>query len=489
MKIIAWVRSWLARFTRRPAVSAPAPMPPAPEPELELEPPPPPEPAPPPPALEPRKFRVRGKRVSRARDVWLTTPERKKHPSALRRPRKARAPTAEASEPEISEDGFDFSRSGVEEAGTFYFRGSLLNDLPKYFRSLRRLRGADPSTYDLISTVGMSLIPKRMVGILCDVPAYWRDPKQRPAFGAASFAEHMADTDEDNTLRLIYFKRLEVPPADIEPTNSETYEVGTYFDDENTEAQKKHRAPKWMRKHGFAVNYFVGVDDHGNAKLLKQLQIRHQHIHYRGNQSSSSNRGPHSHTNGSHTRRMKFTEAIPVKLWDYPEFLRSWYRDKDERNRQATDEEMAFFFARLFTLTASFCNANDTGVRISVKGSDGLAASFALDMKRSAYFFKDRDVVLTPEGKRARIFHVRRPHLATLKSGKTIARKMSFPGLRRFSWAGYEVHITVPGLHHKPLLQLMPDLMDYEAARAMGHKDLVRTKVFGEMLSKHLDRA
>jgi hypothetical protein len=138
---------------------------------------------------------------------------------------------------------------------------------------------------------------------------------------------------------------------------------------------------------------------------------------------------------------------------------------------------------------ATFCNANDTGVRISIEAKDGMAASFGLDMKRSAYFFKDRDPVLTPQGRKARIFHVVRPHMRRLKDGRELALKMHFRGLRRFAWGDYQVHITVPGLHHKPLTELMPDLADLEAARALNRdKGMVPTKVFGDMLHDYLAR-
>ena len=433
------------------------------------------------------RYRLHGDLEPRKKDVWLPGREPKKRerkPRDPNAPKPVRTPKpveqVDASEP-VDVD-FDMRRQGVEEAGTFYFRGALLDDLPKYFRSLRRLRGADPNVYNLCCKVGMSLIPTRMVGWMSALPPYWREAKSRPAFGAASFAEY---ADDDCMLRLVYFQRLEIPAANIEPTNGEVYSVTFYFDDENTDSQRKRRAPKWMRKHGFCIEYHVSVDDRGNVSLLKELQVKHHLIHYRsGSWAPSGSAGRAHTTNGNHTRKLRHTEHIPIKLWDYPQFLYEWHKD-----RWGNTAELARHYAENFVLMATFCNANDTGVRISIEAKDGMAASFGLDMKRSAYFFKDRDPVLTPQGRKARIFHVVRPHMRRLKDGRELALKMHFRGLRRFAWGDYQVHITVPGLHHKPLTELMPDLADLEAARALNRdKGMVPTKVFGDMLHDYLAR-
>jgi hypothetical protein len=484
-----WQRVLLI-FVPQPLPQPPSPPPPDPEPApLVAVEPPAPAPEPEPLKATKRRFRVRGHRPARVADVWAPGNKPKRERKAAEPARLPRSPRRATKTTEVAEAdgrGFNFGREDVEEAGAFYFRGALLNDLPKYFRSLRRLRGADPDVYHLCSTIGMSLLPARMIGILCDMPAYWRDPKLRPAFGAASFAEH---GKEDNLLRLVYFQRMEIPPADVEPTNGQIYQVSVYYDDDNTESQKKHRAPKWMRKHGFAAHFFVSVDDQCRVTLLKQFQIRHQMIHFRAGQHSASNRGPNSHTNGNHTRKLKFSEAIPIKLWDYPVFLHDAYRDR-HGGKAGTNEEIAHFEERMFCLIASFANANEMGVRVSITARDGLVASFALDMKRSAYFFKDRDQVLTAEGKAARIFHVVRPHTRHLKNGKSIDLRMHFRGLRKFPWAGYEVHITVPGLHHLPVLELMPDVSDLHSARLLGRDgNMTTTKVFGKELHDYLDRA
>jgi len=496
------VQRWhrlLLIFRRRPL---PAPPPPA---VVEAPPPPPLPPATP---LPPADADLRDddqvvlryddvpQKVRRKPDVWLPGRAPKKRerkprdpnvPAAPPRPRRAKQQVATAGAGAV----WDMSRAGVEEAGTFYFRGALLNDLPRYFRSLRRLRGADPNSYHLCSTIGMSLMPVRMIGFIGELPVWWHDASKRPNFGAASFADH--DLDEGNTLRLTYFQHVAIPSADVEPTSGQVYRVTCYFDDFNTEQHPtRRRAPKWLRKHGVCLCYYVSVDVASKVRVLRQLQLRYQHVSYRSGQHSPSNRP--SSSNGSRTRKMRFTHSIPMKLWDYPEFMRDWYRERfDDRNdpRTKDDEQMARHFARTFICITSFANANDTGVRVAITARDGLCASFALDMKRSAYFFKDRDVVLTAQGKRARVFHVVRPHIRHLQDGRELPLKMHFRGLRKFPWGEYQVHITVPGLHHSPLIELMPELYDYKTALGLGHdeKDLMTTKAAAKEIREYLEQS
>jgi hypothetical protein len=63
------------------------------------------------------------------------------------------------------------------------------------------------------------------------------------------------------------------------------------------------------------------------------------------------------------------------------------------------------------------------------------------------YFFQDRDITLTSNGVKQRIFHFVAPHVR--KNGTTV--KAHFRGIREFDWAGYRVLVTIPGLHHIPL--------------------------------------
>ena len=82
-------------------------------------------------------------------------------------------------------------------------------------------------------------------------------------------------------------------------------------------------------------------------------------------------------------------------------------------------------------------------LRIEVSKGN-LTAVFGLSVRRTAYFFQDRDIVLNDAGRKKRIFHMVRPHVR--KDGTPVPTQ--FRGLRKFTWAGYEVYISVPGRDH-----------------------------------------
>jgi hypothetical protein len=122
-------------------------------------------------------------------------------------------------------------------------------------------------------------------------------------------------------------------------------------------------------------------------------------------------------------------------------------------------------------LTHTFCDcvkhveyAEGSMLRVDV-AKDDMHAVFGLSPRRTSYFFQDRDIVLNDKGHRRRIFHMVRPFID--KNGK--AHPMSFRGLRDFHWAGYDVHITVPGRDHFMLSEFNVGLT-YDPARKRGDR-------------------
>jgi hypothetical protein len=109
---------------------------------------------------------------------------------------------------------------------------------------------------------------------------------------------------------------------------------------------------------------------------------------------------------------------------------------------------------RTFIEAAMMYQNASLGSMIRVEASKGgLTATFGVEIKRTAYFFKDRDVTvntLTASGRRKPIFHIVRPHLRHTKKGEIVV-PMHFSGLKDFDWAGYKVGITVPGRDHMHL--------------------------------------
>jgi hypothetical protein len=227
--------------------------------------------------------------------------------------------------------------------------------------------------------------------------------------------------------------------------------------------------------------FHIGVDKQCRMKVLKHLQTRYQTLRYRAVESHSSNKGPGSSTNGYSGKKLRFTEHIPQKLWDMPPMLEDWWRDNKKHGTKSAE----IFGCELLALVASVSHAGESGIRIEVTNKNNLTACFAVDMKRTAYFFKDRDVVLTPKGKPARIFHIVRPYTYMTKTGREVVRNFSFRGLRSFDWGPYHVHLTVPGLHHTFITSdNLPAMMDSEAAKGLGLdlKDTIYNADFGRVL-------
>lgn len=210
---------------------------------------------------------------------------------------------------------------------------------------------------------------------------------------------------------------------------------------------------------------------------LKTLQSDYKHIDYRAGTS-----------HGGKTRKERFTESIPYRCWDYPYNLRWWWKERNESAAKAgrrleTIEEWSCSTLRLI---ANLAQSAEFAVRIAIENEHQHTAVFALDWKRTSYFFKDRDMVLTPKGANARIFHIVKPHIRKTKKGET-AVHLHFRGLRRFKWGQYNVHITVPGLHHMPLIEFTPGMSYIDAIPLEEREGLIDAEYIGKQLAAHLD--
>jgi hypothetical protein len=124
--------------------------------------------------------------------------------------------------------------------------------------------------------------------------------------------------------------------------------------------------------------------------------------------------------------------------WDWClEFETDW----EERKRGFTPQ---IVLARKFCDAARMVEqASYAMCRVEVSKGD-LTATFGVDPRRMSYFFRDRDIKLTTDGATKPIFHIVRPHQRV--DGSIVP--MHFRGLKQFSWADYNVCITVPGRDH-----------------------------------------
>jgi hypothetical protein len=121
-------------------------------------------------------------------------------------------------------------------------------------------------------------------------------------------------------------------------------------------------------------------------------------------------------------------------------------------------------------------------VKVLVTNASGLVASFGVNAKRLPYFFRDRDYELTDTMARKRIFHIVKAHQRS--DGSSV--KLHFRGERRFTWAGYDVEIVIPGKHRLDLFRF--DVGMDDADRFKSNKGLIGSKIIGKWLSSPLNQ-
>ena len=446
-------------------------------------------------SIQERVARVEGaiptpKRPHRERDQWLHPihkPHKPRDPSLPPKPRKPRT-VIELDTDKDPDEGpwlhhgdkpneWDLRRES-EDSGVFYFRKDLLDRLDLYFRAIARMKKAHRDAYDLYTQMGGTMVPHAAMAAVYELPAFWHTPKNRPAFGCV----HFGDRDVNSMMQMIYFEKMSRPSPDIEQApGADVYEVTTYLDDVVHEHHgKSKRMQRWLRNCGFVFQFWIAVEPNGDMRPLKTLQTEWENITYRAGTSRYGK-----------TRKEKFGESIPHKFWAYPYNLRWWWKEADghrkpenRRRHNSTIEEWACSTLRLL---ANFAQSSELAVRVSVENELHHHAVFALDWKRTSYFFKDRDTVLTPKGKAARIFHIVKPHLRKKADGTETAVHLHFRGLRRFKWGKYGVHITVPGLHHIPMSEFTVGMEYLETIPLEERKHTYDTERIGRELGAHLD--
>jgi hypothetical protein len=478
---MAWIKSiWrlIVLFFYRPAPASPAEAAPPLEPALPVEtaPPPPliePEPAPPLPIMRPPP---EAEFLPTRRARWVKPKGERPKPSPSIAEPKPKAPAQPRPKPQRVA-----AENDPEQWGQYYFRDAILDQLDNYWIYLRRMKNGDGDSYDLLKQVGIQLVPPsatkrfdqwREGGTLTELSPWWL--KNLPAFGAVAYgfddvAKHADDAlvgdtrnerrgnrfdAEDSealrnrpglftpssyrydkkemdrpaiwwTPRFLYFTKYKRPPADVQPVEGgHVYLMTVYWD-------RADKAPSkaWKkRRGGVPQTYATWVDPRGKVHVIKsRISERVELKHW--------SKGPRG---GKGVGKICFTYS----RWMIPDRYLNW------AHRPLGYVEPEEYLRRLFIEAASLYESAALGsmVRVAV-GKNDLTAVFGVEIKRTPYFFKDRDIVLNDKGTRKRIFHIVRPHVR--KDGTAV--EMHFRGETDFTWAGYHVSITVPGRDHFPV--------------------------------------
>ena len=499
-----------------PAATAPAPSKPDIVPMLAMDIVPPPD-APP---LLPPIFVLPPHR----REKWVTPKPSAGPPSPSRtvlhkpEPKPWEPPKPKRERIQLTED--------PEQWGQYYFRDTILDQLDRYWIYLRRMKHGDADNYALLRQIGIQLVPWSATrgfdkwahdSTETELSPWWRE--HRPAFGAIAYgfdeiteiAEHtyIADSAEpldDEELsrkwrqkygdrlddafksrpnyfgiptsmkydkrkmdkptavwtpRFLYFTKWSKPPPNLEHLpGGDTYTMTVYWDRCDKNVPKRWRA---KNRGGAPQDYGVFVEHKtGRVRVLK-MKI-HERVEIKWA------KGPYG---GKCSEPTVFTNTH----WDVPDRYLSW------SHRDLSHIEPEDYLRRLFVEAASMYELAVLGsmVRIAVSKGD-LTATFGVEIKRMAHFFKDRDVKLTVKGARRPVFHIVRPHVR--KDGAEVP--MHFRGLREFEWAGYHVSVTVPGRDHYTLLDFDVGVVDQSHIRR-GQRTL-NTEQIGKRLTDDIKK-
>ena len=338
----------------------------------------------------------------------------------------------------------------VEEAGQWYFKRDILDQLDEYMTCIKRMKKTDKDGYRMYSRLGAVISSPRSL-LSPQLGARWRVEGPRPGFGAIAFLRGDNEDEHWLSMKFGYFKKLDKPPREVEPTNGTVYEVTTF----HTRADDPS---KWSRA---SMCCYVSVDESGEVRTLRYAAMRKQTIH---------------HKDGTARRGTGKTSTITHPYMTYGPLL-----ENSEHRVEISPEERG---VELFAVIATGYQQAASALRVSAS-KNGVTAVFGVDLLRTPYFFDERDATYTDSGNKKKIFHIVRTHKRTLKTGKETFVKSHFRGERRFMWNGYDVVVSMPGKHHKDLLGCDIGSQIYAEDEELpgGH---ISEKKMAKILSNHL---
>jgi hypothetical protein len=318
-------------------------------------------------------------------------------------------------------------QSPIRDQDLYNFRRAILDKLDWYFDILKRMKKGDREAYNLYSRIGASVMSN---DILVEgarsggLPSWWIN--NRPTFGAFFMVTDRVAGRPDGDGDFIYpafiyftkYKASKAPPM-IERASGDVYLVTAYWD------------RKTNKGSGYPTQFAINIDKDNNVRALRHRIDNPQTINVK-TRSGTARRGS------------KF--KVPNKKWGIDDFFVEWASDHD---KSVND-----YLVSLFLIAANLCVVQKMEMtRIKVmKGKN--AAVFSIDVLRTPYFFKDRDMTVLVNGKRKPIFHFVRTHKRVGAGGNETFVRSHFRGEREFKWNDYAVNITVPGWHHADFTDL-----------------------------------
>jgi hypothetical protein len=360
--------------------------------------------------------------IQKLRNLWLKLAGLFRHPIAAPLPEPAQVPLLLPPPPALAlpippaPKAAPRKKIEAQTPGEFTFRTSLLPTLDLYFSYAKRIKIADPDAYALYRKIGAHIMAYEEMRAVVehDRLSPWF-METRPTFGAAAIMSPTTETHEKKAdliyAKFLYFKKFRTSPSHVQQHNmGEVYMVTIYWD---TFSHDILKAP-------FASDFACAILPDGEIVPLRVRHTDYQTVH---------------HKHGG-----KGTSTISHQRWGLPQ----WLQDYAEERKTSAISLIKYIFCRV----TQECEASQHSMVRVTATKGGITAAFGVSATRTPYFFKDRE----KSGKR--IFHIRRTHMRTLPSGKIVPVRMSFAGERRFRWKGYDVLVSVPGVHHSSLTDM-----------------------------------
>jgi hypothetical protein len=340
---------------------------------------------------------------------------------------------------------------GSEFYGEFNFRDTILDQLDRYWVYLDRMRKHDRDAYEFYKILGATLMPYSATHTWTTKPTEFKDKRtpeeleqyrreielppwfktKWPAFGCVAFGINPVEEKIEitknskgwyqSTPKFMYFRKLKRSPWTVQPVvTGKVYSLTIWWDRPND----PKRPWKWGRPQEFPIH----ISNDGKLRVLK-------------------------------TRQRSSGKIGPWWDWRIPHDYDNW------ATQHGLDAQSH--------LTHMFCDcvkhvefADFSMLRVEIT-KDDMHAIFGISPRRMAYFFQDRDIVLTAKGRKRRVFHFVRPHIR--KDGAAV--HAHFRGLKEFHWASYDVRITVPGRDHM-LLSEFDVPVEFDPIKKKGQKYL-----------------
>ena len=295
--------------------------------------------------------------------------------------------------------------------GAHYYLGDLLDQLEGSFKSLDSLKKVNRSAYNTFSKVSCHVTSGDF--LLQTGNQYNSTRDQIPSIGCSFHPDDGnkrtvfdKNGEELTAPTFCYFKRIK-NPINVQPSNGITLEVCVVFEFSS--------GPE-------AVSYFVSIDEDMTVTPLKELRMKQIKV------------------DPKISRRNNRPFSIQRASWTVSPLL----QDYSAKRKITIDEEAAEFTWMAINSALSV----DNGVHVRVaKGSKRV--TFAIDMLRTPYFFKDRDKTVNENGKTQKIFHIVAGHKRKPANGEETTVKSHFRGIRKFMWNGFKINILLTGKHIK----------------------------------------